>query len=525
MATYGVIGHRDAGGLRPAARGALDARSLALFTAAVALLAIFSDAALGHGLTWENDPYWTYWVTKTFLIATVFGLGTAWLGVGPGRGAVVTAVHTLVLTVYYWTLSPIGLPSHPEWLDLEHTWLTGLPIHFGVIYLGYLGALFVWRRGGATPELPAAELARHALGASLAIVLLGGGLVSVVLWEFPGVTWFVVRLLVTFTFVLLWWALAGRDVLASTVGGIALAFVWATYGHLLGPSGLPDGDLRILAEDPPPATVEWMGYRDLWLLSLPVLLVVASAVLVFWGALLDRVRLTSRELRTAALPVAALLVPLLVAAALVSGDGTDVRLSASGPAQVGVGPLFGGTMEPGEGTFSFTGEDAGARVSPLPPHDQIRLRATVSGPRGAFAVDADQPLVDDPLGRHGTWWGIGLDVWHHGRSGIGSDKVPPTHSDVAFFALGSVRGDGRELASGVPIHAMTSDDGLDLVVGDPDIPVPGLPDGHLHARWPTYEGGADTDLHTAGYATGSIVLALLLVFALGVVARRDARAA
>jgi hypothetical protein len=90
-------------------------RDLAKFTGLVALFAIFADAAVGHALLWENDPYWTYWITKTFLIATIFGLGTAWLGIGVGRGAVITAVHTVVLTVYYWSLSPIGLPSHPEW--------------------------------------------------------------------------------------------------------------------------------------------------------------------------------------------------------------------------------------------------------------------------------------------------------------------------------------------------------------------------------------------------------------------------
>lgn len=118
------------------------AADLAGFTVAVALAAIFVDAALGHGLTWENDPYWTYWITKALLIATVFGLGTAWLGVGPARGAVITVVHTAVLTVYYWSLSPVGLPSNPTWLDLEHTWATGVPIHFGVIYLGYLLALW-----------------------------------------------------------------------------------------------------------------------------------------------------------------------------------------------------------------------------------------------------------------------------------------------------------------------------------------------------------------------------------------------
>jgi hypothetical protein len=62
---------------------------LVKFTAVVALLAILADAAVGHALAWENDPYWTYWITKTFLIATVFALGTAWLGVGAGRGAVI----------------------------------------------------------------------------------------------------------------------------------------------------------------------------------------------------------------------------------------------------------------------------------------------------------------------------------------------------------------------------------------------------------------------------------------------------
>lgn len=86
-------------GGRPAERLA-QLRDVATFTGAVALLAILSDAALGHALLWENDPYWTYWITKTFLIATVFGLGTAWLGVGLARGAAVTAVHTVVLTVY-----------------------------------------------------------------------------------------------------------------------------------------------------------------------------------------------------------------------------------------------------------------------------------------------------------------------------------------------------------------------------------------------------------------------------------------
>ena len=127
------------------------------FTALAALLAIFLDAAIAHAMLWGNDPYWTYWVTDTLLMATVFGLGTMLFGVGIGRGAIITAIHVLLLTIYYWTLSPIGLPSQPEWLDLERTWITGLPVHLAVYYMGYLGALWLWarRRGRARPGQPA----------------------------------------------------------------------------------------------------------------------------------------------------------------------------------------------------------------------------------------------------------------------------------------------------------------------------------------------------------------------------------
>src|SRR5688500_8622027 len=92
----------------------LSLSELVKFTALAALLAMFADAAVAHAMLWGNDPYWTYWVTDALLMATVFGLGTAWLGVGLTRGAVLTAIHVLLLTTYYWTLSPIGLPGQPE---------------------------------------------------------------------------------------------------------------------------------------------------------------------------------------------------------------------------------------------------------------------------------------------------------------------------------------------------------------------------------------------------------------------------
>ena len=50
----------------------LSVRDTAKFGILTGLAAIFIDATIAHGLFWENDPYWTYWITKSFLIATVF---------------------------------------------------------------------------------------------------------------------------------------------------------------------------------------------------------------------------------------------------------------------------------------------------------------------------------------------------------------------------------------------------------------------------------------------------------------------
>ena len=305
---------------------------LAEFTGLVGLFAIFADAAIGHALLWENDPYWTYWITKAFLLFTVFGLGSAWLGIGIGRGAVVTAVHTIVLTVYYWSFSPIGLPSHPQWLDLEHTWLTGLPVHFSVIYLGYLASLWLWRRRervrsadrGAEREEDQRDVGREARGAlagAVVIVVVGGGLASFAVGDFPGVTWFLVRLLITVPFLLAWWGLAGRDRISAVVGGVALGFLFATYGHFVGPSGLPDSPLRIASQAPPAATVEWLSYRDEWLKSLPVMLVVSIAVLLAaaWREGGDGVRM-SEGFRRFVVAVAAAVVVVTVALGAIAFD-------------------------------------------------------------------------------------------------------------------------------------------------------------------------------------------------------------
>jgi hypothetical protein len=493
-------------------------RELGVFTAMVALLAILADAAVGHALLWENDPYWTYWITKTFLIATVFGLGTAWLGTGLVRGAVISFVHTIVLTVYYWTLSPIGLPSHPDWLDLEHTWITGVPVHFAVIYLGYLLALWIWRRR-PVDDAPAARDALAALVAGLVIVVVAGALASLAVADFPGFTWFLVRLLITVPFLIFWWAAAGRDVPAAVGGAITLAFVWGAYGHFLSPSGLPDFPLRITSEEPPPADVEWLGYRDLWLISFPIYLLVAGAVLTAAVPLLTRARLHAAPALAALVLVAA---PPLIAIPFADASGDNATIEARGAAQVEDGEWYSNEFGRGDAELTLQATDQGGRVTPLPPHDRIEIEARVEHPDGAtYEIAATEPLVDDPIGRHGTWWGVGLDEWHHGESGVGTEKLPAVHSEVALFAVGEVRRDGELVAGAVPIHVMTTDEPypgrLELHVGDEQTPVVGLPDERLRVVWSDYSGGAEkkTDRHLIG----SVVLVILLGLALAATTR------
>src|SRR5512138_3440969 len=100
----------------------LNGREVIKFGALVGLAAIFVDAAIAHGLFWENDPYWTYWVTKTVLITSVFTFGSAFLGIGIKQGLILTAVHTLILETYYAVFAPIGLPQEPHWLGFNDLW-------------------------------------------------------------------------------------------------------------------------------------------------------------------------------------------------------------------------------------------------------------------------------------------------------------------------------------------------------------------------------------------------------------------
>jgi hypothetical protein len=494
---------------------------LVKFAAVAAMLAMLFDAVIGHALLWDNDPYWTYWVTDTFLIATVFSVGTALLGAGVARGAVITVAQMLVLTTYYWSLSPIGLPSDPEWLDLEHTWVTGPPVHFGVYYLGYLVALWLWRRRASTRDAVRNEVATDAVRALVTaggIVVAAGAAQTVALDAFPGVTWFVMRIVILVPFTLGWWALAGRDRAASVAGGLLAAVLLTAYGHYLGPVGLPDADLRVVAEDLPPADVHWLSYRDEFLVMGPIML--AIAVLAFVGAAKWRgERRTASALSPAALGATALALVLVVAAGFVAaahvgGSDERVTVTSSGNARVQSGPDYTGGLVATEADLRFVVDQRNTKRTPLPPHDDVDLAARITRDGTSYEVTATGPMVRDPAGRFGTWGGVGYDRWHHGRSGIGTAQLDAVRSEVALYALGELRADGRLVATHIPLHALTTGAGVELHVGDPATLVPALPDGHLRVVWDERSGDSPGAPERARYLLGGVVLLALLALVL-----------
>ena len=498
------------------------------FAAVVAVLAMLADAVIGHALLWQNDPYWTYWVTDTLLITTVFSIGTALVGASVIRGAVITVVQMLVLTTYYWSLSPIGLPAAPEWLDLQHTWVTGPPVHFGVYYLGYLVTLWLWRRRGSAQRDTLAPGARagaqtdavSALITASATVVLVGVAQTIALGEFPGVTWFVMRTVILVPFTLGWWALAGRDRGAAVVGGGVAAVLLAAYGHYLGPVGLPNPDLRIIAQAPPPAEVHWLSYTEEFLVMGPITVVIAVAMFLIaslwhgqrWTQM--RFRPTIAMATLAAVGLTAL--AGFVTAAAVGRSDRMVTVVAAGDASVETGPPFEGQLVGAEADMHFDATQNNTKRTPLPPHDAVDLDAAVVHPDGTrVEIDATAALVNQPVGRFTTWGGVGFDRWHHGRSGVGTSGLDDTRSEVAVYALGTVRADGHTVATGVPVHAMTTTTGgVELHVGDSTAPVPALPGGHLRVVWDGREGASPESPERARHLLGAVVLVILNATAL-----------
>lgn len=465
----------------------LSPRDTAKFGILVGLAAIFIDAVIAHGLFWENDPYWTYWITKSFLISTVFILGTAFLGIGIGQGLIVTAVHTAILEVYYEWLAPIGLPQEPEWLDDKHLWTTGVPAHYLSILIGYLIALWIWRRASpvsagreqaATSSItraPAssASFAVSAL-ASTAIILVLSGIIThaVLLGTFPGITYFVQHLLVGFVFLYLWSVYAGMGGTGWIVAALMLALVWVAYGMYLGPTGLPE-------------KVHYLGYHELWFRAFPGDFLAALLGLFVAG------RLFRREVaRAAAFAAPALLLLVAPQDAQAKSGGMPASAAAHGQAHrvVGPNPVDLSSVVPATGTIRIRVVEAGNRWSHVQSKDEVTLVAEFAAPDGSYRVVVDRPMPRHPAGKYTTWNGVAFNHDMHGETGIGTDKLPLMKPEISLYGWGSLYRDGELVAAMTPVHAMVTTKGpmagVMLEVDTEDKLLKGVRDGYINVHWP-----------------------------------------
>lgn len=469
-------------------RSSLSARETAKFGVLVGLGAIFIDAVIAHGLFWENDPYWNYWITKSFLIATVFIIGTAFLGVGIAQGAVITVVHTAILEIYYEWLAPVGLPQEPEWLDDKHLWTTGIPAHYLSILTGYLIALWVWRRGAASVSTgarskgsatadgrseTAAGLVVSALLTTIVILVLSGIIThALLLGRFPGITYFVQHLLVGFVFVFLWSAYVGMGGSGWIVGALMLALVWVSYGMYLGPTGLPQ-------------KVHYLGYEDLWFRAFPGDF---AAALVGMFASTKLWRLSPRTGVFAA-PALALIL-LAPEKAEAKPKGMPASASAQGPAHrvVGANPVDMARTVPASGSFQLEVVESGNRWSHIQSKDWVRLLAEFTAPEGQYRVIVDQPMPRHPRGKYTTWNGVAFNHDMHGETGIGTDKLPLMEPEISIYGWGKLYRNGQLLTAMTPVHAMVSSKeplaGVMLEIDTEEKLIKDVPGGYINIHWP-----------------------------------------
>jgi len=238
-----------------------------------AILAMFLDAAVGHGLFWKNDPYWTYWITDTLLIITIVTIGSTIVGIGVWQGFLLTAFQALTLEVYYQFLSPVALPQEPYWLSHYEIWTTGLPVHYLVYLAGYFLALWIWRRKARTKHLivslPSWKISIHSLITAILIIIIDVIITQAfLLGEYPGFTFLLQRLIITFVFLSVWNSYVGIDLKGIISATVLLSLQWITYTMYLGPVGLP-------ANYP-----VYLSYQELWNLSFPGALISVLAGLL-----------------------------------------------------------------------------------------------------------------------------------------------------------------------------------------------------------------------------------------------------
>jgi hypothetical protein len=451
----------------------LSASLTILFSIMTGIFAIFFDASIAHGLFWENDPYWTYWVTKTFLIITVFTIGTAFFGLGIKQGAVITLVHSLILTIYYDWLAPIGLPQEPEWLDFNHLWVTGFPAHYLVIYTGYLAALWMFERNIVVPEKKpkvgdSKVVTIWSLVSALIIIVLDGIIThGLLLRKFPGITYFVQHLLIGFIFLYFWITFIGLERRGWLIGALTLSLIWTTYAMYLGPLGLPNN------------APYYLGYDDLWFKAFPGSFV--AALIGLWGK--------RRFCKPNQVVITVFFAALIFATPSFAAEGLKASAATSGKGMfiMGDNPVDMNQSKPLEGSINISVVNHGDRWSHVQNTDEVNVTSEFKSGNDSYRVKISKPMPRHPLGKYTTWSGVVFDHEMHGDTGIGTSRIPKMKPNLGLWGWAEVERNGKVIAKMAPAHVMVMTKppmkGIMLEIGTEEKDLPGIEQGYITAMW------------------------------------------
>jgi hypothetical protein len=453
------------------------------FSVLVGLAGIFIDAVIAHGLFWENDPYWTYWITKTFLITCVFLVGTSFIGIGLIAGLFITGVHTLILEIYYQWLAPVGLPQEPEWLDFYHLWVTGIPAHFLAIFTGYALAVWLWKRNNQesqnfdTTYLASPRVAILALTGSLMALVLSAVLTQgILLADMPGFTFFVQHFLISFVFLYGWLVYGGVDAVGTFMGALLLSLLWTGYNLYVGPRGLP-----FL----PPT---YLGYYQLWFKSFPGDFLVSLLSLLGLRCWLSKKR-NSWAAETGLILLLVYVGTTLGAEQPDGHEGLRASATASGSASIVIGPnpYDLNATQTVEGFIKVSVIEMGNRWSAVQNKDGMHVEADFVADGNHYQVLITQSMPHHPLARYTTWNGVVFNHAMHGNTGIGTSALPTMKPEVALWGWAQVTKNGQLLTKMAPAHVMVMTKGpmkgIMLEVDTEEKNLLGADDGYLTVSW------------------------------------------
>ncbi len=168
--------------------------------------------------------------------------------------------------------------------------------------------------------------------------------------------------------------------------------------------------------------------------------------------------------------------------------GLPASASASGEGMIVTGsdPYNMDSTEPIEGTILIDVVDVGDRQSPLQNIDKVSVDARFSTSDSDYEISITEPMLGH--GRQPTWFGVGYNQKMHGKTNIGTDRLPEVEPDIVVWGWARILKNGKEIHPKAPanIKVMRKGplNGITLAIETDEKLLSDTPDGYLHVRWP-----------------------------------------